>query len=442
MAASPKKSKKKTSSKAKSPAKKKAVAKKKVIKKRTSAAKKSTVAARKKATTAKRVRKTVAKKSSKKTVNKALNKPDKPRRWWSVLTFGVVAVGIGVAGYLSANPDILDQLQANLVAQLNVNETGDVVADEEADYAGGILVAWEKDGENELKLFDIFRTVFPETALTTVAYDTLEGQQLLIDLGVKEVPAIYYHMDAFEKETLSEVVKDLFTLKNGYYGLNVSLVNPSGQWHIGGALDVEEAVTIGNADAPLTIISYSDPKCQHCRVDAQNNLSKWSGLVDEGMVKIHFMDLPQSTEAHYHAVAMHCVNQLKPAEYMSFRSDLFNKANLSKNYSNRVLKRMGIDYDQDCNEEEVKKTLRKRLKQAEKDGITGVPAVYIHKSEEDLATRITGAKDFSEYQSVMNSLMASDEVMKEQKEVQQKNTEIQGETSPQTEEDVQREEGV
>jgi protein-disulfide isomerase len=401
--------KKKPSSKAKTSAKKKPVASKKkvlkksVAKKKTTAAKKSTVAARKKAITKKRVRKTTTKKA----VDKAMNKPDKPRRWWSVLTFGVVAVGIALGGYLAANPALLDQLQANLVAQQNTDDSSEAV--EEVDYSGGILLAWDLEGENELKLFDIFRTVFPETDLVTVSYDSEKGKSLISELGVKELPAIYYAKESFEGETLSEVVKDLFTLNNDYYGLNVSLVNPTGQWHIGGALNTGGAVTVGNTDAPLTVVSYSDPKCQHCRVDAQNNLKKWEGLVDEGIVKIHFMDLPQSADAYYHAVALSCVGELQPAEYLGFRAELFNKANLSKNYTNRLLKRMDIDYEKNCKEDDTKKMLRKRLKNAEKDGITGVPAIYVHRSEEDMATRITGAKDFSEYQSVMDSLMAGEE---------------------------------
>ncbi len=419
--------KKKTSAKAKNPSKKKAavvkktaaakktVAKKKDQKKKGTTTKKSTVAARKKATSAKRVRKT----TTKKTVNKSLSKPDKPKRWWSVLTFGVIALGIGVAGYLSANPALLEQLQANLLVQNTEEEQTNTSEEVVQDNSAGILIAWQEGGENELKLFDIFRTVFPETTLSTVLYDTAEGKSLIQELGVTELPAVYYAQESFEKETLSEVVKDLFSLRNGYYGLNVSLVNPSGQWHVGTALTLEGATSVGNEDAPLTIVSYSDPKCQHCRVDAQNNLKKWQALVDEGIVKIHFMDLPQSADAHYHAVALHCVGTLKPAEYLEFRADIFSKANLSNNYTNRLLTRMDINFSEECNEDETKKMLRKRLKTVEKDGITGVPALYMQKTDEEAALRITGAKDFSQYQSAMDTLMAGMQLMQEEEQVEE-----------------------
>lgn len=414
--------KKKPSSKAKTTAKKKTVVKKTTAKKKGTATKKTTAAARKKATTTKRVRKTVAKKAVKKTTSKSVNKPNKPRSWWSVLTFGVVALGIAAAGYLSANPELLAELQANLIAQTeslqndtDTSETPETIA--EKTYDGGVLITWSEGGENELKLIDIFRTVFPETSLESFSYDSEEGKKLMTQFSTSELPALYYAQGAFENETLSEVVKDLFALNNGYYSLNVSLVNPSYQWHVGSALNTEGAVFVGNTDAPLTIVSYSDPKCQHCRVDAQNNLDKWKELIDEGMVQIAFIDLPQSTDSHYHAVAMACVGKLKPAEYLGFRADLFNKANLSKTYTERILKRMDISYEDDCNEADVKRMIRQRVKVAEQDGITGVPALYIHKTEETNALRITGAKEFSEYQAVLDKMMGTSVVPTQNEDV-------------------------
>lgn len=417
--AAPKKKTTKASSKAK-PSPKKAAPKKSTApkaKKKATAVKKSTAKARKTSTTSKRVRKPAAEKATTKAVKKTTSKKtpsttakksqkvSKPRSWWSVLTFGVVAIGIAVGGYLAANPVLLAQLQANLLAQ----ETGEeeVVVSEAPE--GGVLIAWELGGENELKLQDIFETVFPETSLEVVAYDSEEGKELVQKHHVTEVPAVFYEQSAFEKETLSEVVNDLFSLKEGYYALNVSLVNPSYQWHIGGSINTDGAMMVGDEEAPVTIVVYSDPKCQHCRVDAQNNLDQWQALVEEGMVNIHFMDLPQSTESYTHAVAMQCVGQKTPEEYMAFRKDLFTKANLTKSYTTRILTRMGIDYEKDCNESEIQSQLRRRIKTAENDGITGVPAMYMQRSGEEVAVRITGAKDFAEYQSVLTNLMGIEE---------------------------------
>jgi protein-disulfide isomerase len=284
---------------------------------------------------------------------------------------------------------------------------GTDLASETVEESKGILISYEMNGANEQKLKDIFRTVFPETTVKEIHYQSEEGKQLISELGVMEVPNIYFKQDAFESERLSEVVKDLFHLQGNYYGLNVSLVNPSHQVKIQGSLSTEGGVWLGQEEAPITVYVYSDLKCQHCRVSERNNTVEWKKLMEEGLVKLVYLDLPQDAESTFHSTALSCYyDQKKDTEgYLELRERLFTRPNLTKAYMIRELKKMGLEYDQECDEPAYRTLFRNRMKTADAEGVTGVPALYISESDGNKYVRFTGAKDFSEYQQTLDKLL-------------------------------------
>jgi protein-disulfide isomerase len=326
------------------------------------------------------------------------------RSWFSFFrTSAMILVLAAGAAAVSLSPSTVDQFKASILAQVDRTD----LASEPVEESKGILISYEMNGVNEQKLMDIFRTVFPETTVKEIHYQSDEGKQLISELGVMEVPNIYFKQDAFESERLSEVVKDLFHLQGDYYGLNVSLVNPSHQVKIQGALSTEGGVWLGQAEAPITVYVYSDLKCQHCRVSERNNTVEWKKLMEEGLVKLVYLDLPQDAESTFHSTALSCYyDQKKDTEgYLELRERLFTRPNLTKAYMIRELKKMGLEYDQECDEPAYRTLFRNRMKAADAEGVTGVPALYISESEGNKYVRFTGAKDFSEYQQTLDKLL-------------------------------------
>ncbi|MGE3278483.1 MAG: DsbA family protein [Candidatus Altimarinota bacterium] len=326
------------------------------------------------------------------------------RRWFSFFrTSAMILVLAAGAALVSLDPAMLTQLKASILAQVDSLED----TAEPAVEANGVLLSYEQNGANEEKLMDIFRTVFPETAIREVPYDSEEGKRLINDWGVTEVPNIYFEKTAFESEKLSEVVKDLFRLQGDYYGLNVSLVNPSGQVKIKGSLSTEGGVWIGEEAAPLTVYIYSDTKCQHCRANERNTAAEWKKLADEGMVRLVYLDLPQDAESTFHSTALTCYyDQKKDANgYLELRGKLSARANLTKAFTLRELERAGLNYEQECDEAAYRMLFRNRIKTAEAEGVTGIPALYIGMTAGDKYIRFTGAKDFAEYQQTLDKLL-------------------------------------
>jgi len=327
------------------------------------------------------------------------------RRWFSFFrTTAMILVLAAGAAAVTLDPALYQQLKASILAQ--VDTTGEMV-EEAAPEASGVLLSYEINGTNEQKLLDIFRTVFPETTVKEVLYDSEEGKQLIEELGVMEVPNIYFEKSAFESEKLSEVVKDLFRLQGNYYGLNVSLVNPSEQVKIKGSLSTEGGVWVGEKEAPLTVYIYSDTKCQHCRANERNTAAEWKKLADEGMVQLVYMDLPQETESTFHSTALNCYyDQKKDVNgYLELREKLFARTNLTKAYTLRELQRMGLDYEKECDEAAYRSLFRNRIRTVDAEGVTGIPALYIGMTGGDKYVRFTGAKDFAEYQRTLDKLL-------------------------------------
>lgn len=329
-----------------------------------------------------------------------------PRRWFSFFkTFSIITLFVVGAGVLTLNPKLLKQLQANLMVQAPapIEEGATASSADEA----GILIAYEVGGENEKKLTDIFQTVFPNAPIRDVLYSSDEGKKMMTDWGVSEVPALFFKKAAFDAEKLSEVVKDLFTLKGEYYSLNVALVNPSHQVRVNGAPSSENGIWIGEKEAPITAYLYSDPRCQHCRVNEQNNRQSFAKLVSEGMLQIAYLDLPQTPDSIFHSSALSCFyDQKKDAEkYLELRTKIFDRANLTKAYTLRELQRLGVEYDSECDEAQYRALFRNRGTVADQEGVTGIPVLYIGKTGGDQFIRITGSKDFSEYQTVLDKLL-------------------------------------
>lgn len=330
-----------------------------------------------------------------------------PRRWFSFFkTFSIIALFVIGAGVLTLNPELLKQLQANLMVQAPSPETTSTSSEAEE---AGILLAYELGGENEKKLTDIFQTVFPNAPIRSVLYASEEGKKMMTDWGVNEVPALFFEKAAFDAEKLSEVVKDLFTLKGNYYSLNVALVNPSHQVRVNGAPSSENGIWVGQKDAPISVYVYSDPRCQHCRVNEQNNRESFTKLVSEGILQMVYLDLPQTPDSTFHSSALSCFyDQKKDVEkYLELRAKMFDRANLTKAYTLRELQRLGVDYDESCDEAQYRSLFRNRSSVADQEGVTGIPVLYIGKTGGDQFIRITGSKDFAEYQTVLDKLLGT-----------------------------------
>ncbi|MDP2691406.1 MAG: thioredoxin domain-containing protein [bacterium] len=326
-------------------------------------------------------------------------------RWYVVSSLVILMTLMVTSLSLAFYPLLSGESQASILAQMG----GQDVVSGQAKSQGGVLLTVEDQGQNENKLRDIFQTIFPEMSVREIPYDSPQGQDLIQQLGITEVPNILFQEGVFEEQQLSAVVQDLFSLQQGYYVLNVSFVNPSDQLWIGGAPYAEGGIAIGQSTAPVTILWYSDLRCQQCRANERNNLPSLLPLVNEGVVQIIFLDLPSGEESQFHSAALACFARVKQdqQQYVQLRQNLFNRTNLSQAYTSRQLEDAGISWENDCDQAALGDVFRQRSEMAEKEGVSSLPTLYVGRSGSGQYHRLTGVQKFSVIQKMMDELMGS-----------------------------------
>ncbi|MDP3975453.1 MAG: thioredoxin domain-containing protein [bacterium] len=290
------------------------------------------------------------------------------------------------------NPRLADQLQANIVSEMK----GTVPEQERFLEAlpEGVLLYREQQDPNIVKLQDIFSQVLSHVKLREVQYQSPEGQDLINSLNIQEVPTLVYEQRAFDKAPFSAIIKELFTPAGQYYLLNSALVNTSGQLQLGGHPNTDGAPTLGSETATAVMILYSDYSCPACRAQERNIMPELVRLVDEGALRLVFLDIPQDETGHVFSQTTTCLYQHRPEQYLSVRQQLFYRPELSEQYAFGVLRDFDLEFDADCREEDVRNLLKAR---AEMSKNLKLPVALIGKTGGAEMMRFSGEQEVSTY---------------------------------------------
>jgi protein-disulfide isomerase len=179
-------------------------------------------------------------------------------------------------------------------------------------------------------------------------------------------------------------------------------------------VSVDNDPVLGQANAKVTIIEFSDYQCPFCKRYFDQTFEQIKKeYVDKGLVKIVYRDLPLSfhLNAHKAAQAAHCANDQN--SYWEYHDFLFNNqdewAPLTGEAVNATLTKYasqvggGLNQDQflTClTSEKYKAEVDKDLSDANAVGATGTPTFFVGKSTPSgmiLGTKLVGAQPFSAF---------------------------------------------
>jgi protein-disulfide isomerase len=164
---------------------------------------------------------------------------------------------------------------------------------------------------------------------------------------------------------------------------------------------------IGDADAPVTIIEFSDYQCPFCQRHALNTypLLK-SEYVDTGKVKIVFRDFPLSSihpMAQPAAEAAECVRDVSGSDedYFEYHDTLFeNQNSLNNDNLKKWAKEQGYDIAKCLDSGEFRSEVLADLADAQAAGGRGTPYFVIN------GQPLSGAQPFSAFQQVIEAELA------------------------------------
>lgn len=94
--------------------------------------------------------------------------------------------------------------------------------------------------------------------------------------------------------------------------------------------------TLGNPDAPITMVEFSDYECPFCKSHYQNSYAQLKAdFIDTGQVKLVFRDLPlpfHEPMASKNAIAAHCAREQAGEEgYFRYHDQIFERTNSGGN---------------------------------------------------------------------------------------------------------------
>lgn len=185
-------------------------------------------------------------------------------------------------------------------------------------------------------------------------------------------------------------------------------------------VSVDDDPVLGDKDAKLTIIDFSDYECPFCKRYFDDTFSQIKKeYIDTGKIKYVYRDLPLSfhANAHKEAQAAECAReQGEDTVYFKYHDEIFkrttsNGTGLALDQLSIIASDIGLDGNklQSCiDSEKFKAEVDKDLADASKAGANGTPTFFIGKSTANgiiEGTKIVGAQPLSAFQAEIDKLL-------------------------------------
>ena len=183
------------------------------------------------------------------------------------------------------------------------------------------------------------------------------------------------------------------------------------------SVNVNGALSLGKADAPVVMVEFVDFQCGFCR---KFHLSTFDTLrsryIDTGKLRYVLKNLPLSFHRHAHgsAIAARCAADVGGSiAYWRLVDALFlNQRNLSAPVVERLVEEIGVDqirFGACVNDPRIAALVAKDVEEAARAGITGTPGFVVGTANGDVVTgvRIRGAQPDAVFTAKIDGLLKS-----------------------------------
>lgn len=200
----------------------------------------------------------------------------------------------------------------------------------------------------------------------------------------------------------------------------VGNTNPQPQQPTSGTASVDDDPFMGDENAPITMIEFSDYECPFCKSFYDQTLTQIKqNYIDTGKVKFVYRDYPlpfHDPMATKEAIASNCAREQGGDEkFFEYHDEIFNRTISNGNGLNdddlqTIAQDVGLNMSQfnsciqdDAQDQEVKKDIAA----AQAAGVTGTPGFVIGKSSSDgniSGQLVIGAQPYAAFEALLNTL--------------------------------------
>lgn len=186
-------------------------------------------------------------------------------------------------------------------------------------------------------------------------------------------------------------------------------------------VSVDDDAVLGDKNAPITLIEFSDYECPFCKRHFDQTLPQLKkDYIDTGKVKMVFRDFPLSFHdpmATTEAIAANCAReQGGDTAYFEFHNEMFKRTTsngngLSKDKIYTIATDLGLNTDnlKSCVEsEKYKDEVTKDIADGSASGVSGTPGFFIGKSSPDgkiTGSPLVGAQPYAAFKTIIDQLL-------------------------------------
>ncbi len=239
------------------------------------------------------------------------------------------------------------------------------------------------------EVVDLFKKVMPTLIIKEVERTSEEGKKIIAKNNIKALPAMIFSDELEKTEFYKGEAKVLFTkndISNNYLLSLIGLGLPVGKYIETPTIDNSNPI-IGNKNAKIRIILFSDHQCPYC-AKFFNDVVKVSKKFGEKVVLV-YKDLPLDfhSQAMNAAIAGECAKDQNKFWEMSKELYATQKYwdkledNQAKDFFKKQAAKLRLDinkFNKCLAEDRHKEEIESSKKQAELFGIVGTPGVFIN----------------------------------------------------------------
>jgi protein-disulfide isomerase len=179
-------------------------------------------------------------------------------------------------------------------------------------------------------------------------------------------------------------------------------------------MSVGDGPSLGNKDAPVTIVEFSDYQCPFCRKHFTSTFAALkTGYIDTGKVRYVFRDFPLESIHPYArkaAEAAHCAGD--QGKYWEMHDTMFaNQGALKTDHLRNFARTMKLDleaFNVCLDSGKYAKKVEADVAAGSAAGVTGTPGFFIGRTKQDgtiMATVMKGAQPASAFSQVIDRLL-------------------------------------
>ena len=204
------------------------------------------------------------------------------------------------------------------------------------------------------------------------------------------------------------IIGGFFMFKGGIGTGNVgtgNVIAPDQQPGVGGKVEVsiDDDAVLGDKNAPVTIIEFSDYECPFCSRFYDQTLPQIkSDYIDKGKVKLVYRDFPLSfhPNAQKAAEAAECAGEQGNEEYFKMHDKLFAQG-VAGGVSTfkQFAKEIGLDtekFNSCLDSGKMASEVQKDFNDGQSYGVQGTPAFFVN------GKLISGAQPFENFKQVID----------------------------------------